>query len=246
MFTAVVSGLDPAGVTVLVVLLSRSRPTRLLGAYFVGGFGMSLIIGVVILFALNGIGVGGGTAVPPGIDFAVAALALIVAFLVGSGIAGIVRGKIKMQQRRAGSRGADAVWVDTAAAADVPRGVERLSAFQKLPPRAQKALQGESVWLAWIAGVGTGMPDAYYLAAIAAILSAGAWVGASIAALLVFNIIAFMLTEIFLVSFLRAPDPTRARIDRLHTWTSNHHRVVVSVLASIVGVFLVVVGITKL
>jgi Sap, sulfolipid-1-addressing protein len=64
-FTAVVSGLDPAGVTVLVVLLSRPRPTRLLGAYFVGGFGMSLIIGVVILFALNGIGVGGGSAVPP-------------------------------------------------------------------------------------------------------------------------------------------------------------------------------------
>lgn len=136
---AVVTGLDPAAVAVVVVMLSRPWPTRLLAAYFAGGFGTSLIVGVVILFAMNGIGIGDRSAVPPGIDFAVGALALIVAFLVGSGIAGRVRGR--RQKRRGDSGGGDAVMVDTTAA-EVPRGLERLPAFQKLPPRTQKAVCG--------------------------------------------------------------------------------------------------------
>jgi hypothetical protein len=46
----------------------------------------------------------------------------------------------------------------------------------------------------------------YYLAAIAAILGADAGVGSSIAALLVFNVIAFMVTKFFIVGFVRAPE----------------------------------------
>jgi hypothetical protein len=54
--------------------------------------------------------------------------------------------------------------------------------------------------------VAIGMPSVYYLAAIAAILGADAGVGSSIAALLVFNVIAFMVTKFFIVGFVRAPE----------------------------------------
>ena len=90
------------------------------------------------------------------------------------------------------------------------------------------------------------MPTAYYLAAIAAILGAGAGVATSVAALIVFNVIAFALTEVFLVSFLWAPEATRERIRGLYVWTHDHHRLVVAVLAALVGAYLLIVGIGKL
>ncbi len=67
------------------------------------------------------------------------------------------------------------------------------------------------------------MPSAHYLTATAAILTAGASDRTAVAALLPFNVVAFALTEIPMVSFLVAPDATRARVDRLYAW-SNAHR----------------------
>ena len=90
------------------------------------------------------------------------------------------------------------------------------------------------------------MPTAYYLAAIAAILKSGVGVGTQIAALLVFNVIAFAQAEIPIVSFLVAPDATRTRIEQTYAWVSSHQRVVVTALAGVVGVYLVAVGISKL
>jgi hypothetical protein len=49
--------------------------------------------------------------------------------------------------------------------------IEQLPGFDRLPPRAQTALKSESPWVAWIAGLAVGMPTAYYLAALAAILN---------------------------------------------------------------------------
>jgi len=61
-----------------------------------------------------------------------------------------------------------------------------------------------------------------------------------------FNAIAFSVAAIPLVSFAIAPDATRARIDQLYNWVSTHQRLVVTVLASLVGIYLIVVGISKL
>jgi hypothetical protein len=80
------------------------------------------------------------------------------------------------------------------------------------------------------------MPPAYYLAAIAAILNSGGGPGPQIAALVVFNLIAFALAEIPMVSFLIAPEATRARVDQLYDWMNTHHRVIVTALATVVGV----------
>jgi len=52
--------------------------------------------------------------------------------------------------------------------------------------------------------------------------------------------------EIPLVSFAVAPEATRARVDQLYTWVSTHQRLVVTILASVVGVYLTAIGISKL
>ena len=240
---AVVAALDPMRVAALVVILARRQPVRHLVAYLIGGFGVSLIVGAVVLLVLGGAGVGSGSGIPPEIEIAVGVLALVVAALVGSGIADKLRSRRHAGHVTPDGGGAGPTATTTT---EVPQGIEQLAAFQKLPGPMQKALRSESAWVGWIAGVAIGMPTAYYLAAIAAILGSGADVATSVAALIVFNVIAFALTEVFLVSFLQAPEATRERVRRLYVWTHDRHRLVVAVLAALVGVYLLIVGIGKL
>ena len=82
--------------------------------------------------------------------------------------------------------------------------------------------------------------------AIAAILKSGVGAPTQVAALVVCNVIAFAQAEVPIVSFLVAPDATRTRIDELYRWVSSHERVVVTVLAGVVGIYLVIIGISKL
>jgi hypothetical protein len=231
---ALVAGRGPARIAAVIVISSKSRPVRLFAAYLAGGFGVSLIVGAMVLFVLEGMGVGLRAGLPPYIDIVVGVFALVVAVVVGGGVVGRVRSKIR---RRAAAE---------TVAGQASRGIERLPAFHKLPQPVQNAVLGESVWVACIAGVAVGMPSVYYLAAIAAILSADARLGSSIAALVVFNVIAFILTEISIVSFVRAPIATRKWVDRLYTWATNRQRLVMGLLPGMVGIYLLITGISKL
>src|SRR5262249_44420502 len=157
-------------------ILSRRSPMRLLIAYFVGGFGISLIAGGVILFALRQVDVGKSSSIPPEIEIAVGALALLVAALVATGVAGRLRARARARHAKPND-------TPTGMADDRPR-LEQLPGFDKLPQRLQDALHHDSPWIAWVAGVAYGMPAAYYLAAIAAILKAGVDTTTQLAALL--------------------------------------------------------------
>jgi Sap, sulfolipid-1-addressing protein len=236
---ALVAGRGPARIAAVIVISSKSRPVRLLAAYLAGGFGVSLIVGAMVLFVLEGMGVGLRRGLPPYIEIGVGVFALVVAVVVAGGVVGRVRSRIR---RRAAARGAAA----ETGAGEASRGIERLPAFQKLPQPVQNAVLGESLWVACIAGVAVGIPSVYYLAAIAAILAADVRLGSSIAALVVFNVIAFILTEISIVSFVRAPIATRKWVDRLYTWATNRHRLVMGLLPGMVGIYLLVTGISKL
>jgi len=235
---AVVAGLDPVRIGAVAYILTRPKPMRLLTAYFVGGFGVSLIVGGVIVFVLEEANVGKSSSVPPEIEVAVGALALLVSVLVATGVAGRLRDRAEARKAHGSEQ--------ASAAEGEKSGIEKLPGFEKLPQRAQDALRSESPWIAWIAGVAVGMPTAYYLAAIASILKSGVGTGGQIGALLVFNLIAFAVAEVPLVSFTIAPEATRTRLDQLYQWVSTHQRVVIATLAGIVGVYLLAVGISKL
>jgi hypothetical protein len=238
---AVVAGADPVRIGAVAFMLTRTKPTRLLLGYFVGGFGLSLIIGAVVVFVLKSIDIGKSSTVPPAVEIAVGAIALLVAILVGTGVSATLRDKA--QARHPDAKLPD---LDATAYPDGPPGIESMPGFDKLPGRVKAALSKESPWVAWVAGLAVGMPTAYYLAAIAAILKSGSSAGTQIAALVVFNVIAFAQAEIPIVSFLVAPEATRTRIAQLYVWVSSHERLVVTVLAGAVGVYLVLIGISKL
>jgi hypothetical protein len=110
----------------------------------------------------------------------------------------------------------------------------------------QAALRRDSPWIAWITGLAVGMPSVYYLAAIADILKTDSSVGVQVAALIVFNVIAFSVVEIAIVSFVVAPEVTRTRLNQLSSWATTHERLLISALSGVVGVYLLVVGTRKL
>jgi hypothetical protein len=65
-------------------------------------------------------------------------------------------------------------------------------------------------------GLGIALPSVDYLAVLAVILASGAPPAPQAVALLTFNTVAFSLVEIPLISYLAAPDKTRALMAALH------------------------------
>ena len=97
-----------------------------------------------------------------------------------------------------------------------------------------------------MAGLGIALPSVDYLAALAVILASGAAATTQVAALLMFNVVAFALVEIPLVAYLVAPERTRDSMTALHGWLRSRRRRDVAALLAGIGSLLVVVGLAGL
>lgn len=106
--------------------------------------------------------------------------------------------------------------------------------------RIKQLLGGHSLWTASVAGLGIALPSVDYLAALALIVASGAAAATQVGALLLFNVVAFGLVEIPLISYLVAPERTRATLSTLQDWLQTHrHRKLAAVVAIVGGVLLV-------
>jgi hypothetical protein len=86
----------------------------------------------------------------------------------------------------------------------------------KVATQAQRLLNGHSLWVAGMAGFGIELPSVDYLAALAVILASGAPASTQVAALLIFNVVAFALVETPLLAYLLAPETTHMAMTALH------------------------------
>jgi hypothetical protein len=124
-------------------------------------------------------------------------------------------------------------------AAELPRRLGVRTAAFSSP--AQRLMRGDSLSVAGIAGLSIALPSVDYLAALAVILASGAAAMTQVAALLMFNVVAFALVEIPLLAYVLAPKKTTAAIAALHTWIRSRRRHEVALLlAAVGGVFLTV------
>ncbi|BBZ42873.1 GAP family protein [Mycobacterium parmense] len=126
------------------------------------------------------------------------------------------------------------------------RGTGREAGPGWLAAGAQRLLQGGSLWVAGVAGLGIALPSVDYLAALAVILASGAAAATQVATLVIFNVVAFALVEIPLLAYLLAPDRTRASMDALDGWIRSRRRVEVALLLAAVGGVLLTVGVANL
>jgi hypothetical protein len=266
----VAAAIDPVLIGAVAFMLTRRSPKRLLSVYLVGGFGISMIAGVVVLFVLKDVGANSHSTVPPVIDIVVGALALVAAVLVGTGLSARLRQRVQAHRATpdgggsgetealatdppAVDAGSTATPTEAAAIADTKSDIankldalEQVPVLRRLVPRLRRALEEESPWVAWIAGVAIGMPSAYYLAAIALILKSGSAAATQVAALVVFNLVLFAIVWIPLAGYLVAPTATQTRVESLSAWAHAHQRLVIAVVAGVIGAYLIVIGITKL
>jgi hypothetical protein len=107
-------------------------------------------------------------------------------------------------------------------------------------------LNGRSLWVSGVAGLGMALPSVDYLAVLAVILASGAAAVMQAGALLIFNLVAFALVEVPLVAYLLAPDRTRAVMTALNGWIRSRSRRAIAALLAGLGCALVVVGLAGL
>ena len=122
-------------------------------------------------------------------------------------------------------------------------------AARKLGPlaaRTRQLLNGRSLWTAAIAGLGIALPSIDYLAVLALIVASGAAASVQVGALLLFHVVAFGFVEIPLISYLVAPDRTRAMLSAVQDWLRTQRRRAVTVLLAVVGCVLLGAGLAGL
>lgn len=216
---AVAISLEPFRISMTVLLINRPRPMLQLLAFLAGGFAMGTTVGLIVLFVLRPV-LGSAHFTLPRVQMAIGALALVAAALVATGILG--------------RKPAD----------DSSNQADRKSV--RIATRTRQLLNGRSLWTAGVAGLGIALPSVDYLAVLAVIAASGKPPATQVAALLLFQLLAFALVEVPLIACLVAPDRTRAALSALNDWLRSRRRREVSALLAVVGCILLAVGLAGL
>jgi Sap, sulfolipid-1-addressing protein len=226
---------EPIRMGLAVLMLNRPRPMLQLLAFLCGGFAMGVGVGVVVLFILRSTPIASGRFTLPQVQITVGLLALLIAAALATNISA----RMPVRRPMAGA-------VIGGEAGMIMEEPAPPSALEKLSARARHLLRGDSLWVAGVSGLATALPSANYMAALAVILASGATPTAQVQALILFNVMAFTLAEIPLVSYLAAPQKTRASMTALHAWLRSRRRREVAALVALTGCVMLTLGVTGL
>lgn len=221
---AVAMSLEPFRIGMTVLMLNRPRPILQLLAFLSGGFAMGLTVGLAVLLVFRHLLLGSGYFTLSRTQILTGTVALLVAAVLAA----------KIFADRMGERAPEGMPDDRDA------GPGRLESW------TLRLLDGRSLWVAGVAGLGIALPSVDYLGALAIILASGAAVMKQVGALLMFHVVAFALVEIPVFAYLVAPQPTRAAMTALQDWIRSRRRVEVVALFAGVGCVLLAFGLTGL
>ncbi|OBK25188.1 hypothetical protein A5634_01960 [Mycobacterium asiaticum] len=217
---AIAVSLEPFRIGMTVLMLNRPRPLLQLFAFLCGGFAMGMTVGLVVLFVFRQ-WLGSSTYLTLSrVQILIGAAALLV------GAALIIR--IAMARGRGPRRGESA---------------DRDAAPGMLLRPLQRFMDGRSLSVAAVAGFGIALPSVDYLAALAVILASGTSALTQVAALLTFNVVAFVAVEIPFVAYWLAPGPTSNVMTRLNNWIRSRRELELAVVLVVLGCVLLGVGI---
>ena len=213
------AALYPTLLAAVVILLNQPRRVPLLAAYLAGGLTISIGLGCLIVFGLQGSVKSSGSTLSWTADLAIGGLALIAAVAIAT------RADERMRERRAGRR--------------PPKIKEDVDQ----EPFSERLLAKGSVPIVFAAALAINLPGAAYLIGLKDIAAAHDATGVALLQIVLFNVIMFALAEIPLAGLLIAPDATVTRVHRVNAWFSANGRRIAVGLFALLGVFLVVRGI---
>jgi len=204
---------EPTRLGLTVLMLNRPRPLLQLFVFLCGAFAMGLSLGLTLLFVLRISPMGKADISGPYIQVGLGVLALSVA----------------------------AVLAVTASVRRSPTP-PRTGTAGKLATRVRGFLQNNSLWVAGVSGLGIALPSADFLAVIALIHASGATQPVQSMALLFFNVVAFSMVGLPLLSYAAMPGKTYAVLTALHGWVQSRRRIDVAVMVAVLGLLMLALG----
>jgi hypothetical protein len=212
------SALNPTLLAATTVMLLLPQPDKLMLGYWLGAMVMSLASGLLLIYALESTGVAGTTkhTITPVEDFAVAAVALIAAYVLGSGAAERVR------ERRARRR-------------DKP----------KKDPKWEQRMRSGTATTAFVLGLALSLPGATYLLLLDRLSKLHYSVVVTTLVLIGSNLIQLIVLEVPMLAFAIWPEETPNAIESAKAWIGRHGREYGAVGLAMIGVALAVRGITR-
>jgi len=220
-FLAFLAALYPTLLAATTVMLVLPRPKRLLFGYLLGAAMTSITLGLLIVFTLRHSGLvhSSQTTLGPGADLVLGGLALVVAFVLGSG-----RDERLLERRRERK------------AAKGPQG----------PPRWQQFLGRGSARVTFAVGAVLTLPGATYITALYRIADENLADPVTVLVILAFNLIMLMLLEIPLLAYTFAPDWTPQAVERFKRALRERGRGWAVRGAAIFGALLILRGVLTL
>lgn len=220
----------PTLLAAVVILLTLERPARLIAAYLAGGLTISIGLGCLIVFALDGSNAVDNeqSLLSWTADLAIGGLALLAAVALATHQDERMRARRRARRARRGR-------------VEPPREEEA----EKRGPWSQRILARGSVPIVFVAALFVNVPGAAYLVALKDIAAGNHSTATSVGLIVLFNLIMFLLAEIPLVGLLVAPERTGVLVDGMNRWLNEHSRQLAVAICATLGAFLVVRGLVN-
>ena len=218
---ALLAALNPTLLAATTVMLLLPHPGRLMLGYWLGAMLMSVTLGLVIVFALEGATAKSTSqrTVSPIADFVLAAILLILAAVLFTG-----RDR-RVEQRRASRK--------------TKRGEAQKT------PKWQEQLGKGSAKATFVVGALLSLPGATYLAGLNNIQKQHYSATTTVLLVIGFNLIQLLLLEVPLVALKVAPTRTPIAIEHVRAWGREHGREYAAWALVVIAVALVVNGIVE-
>jgi hypothetical protein len=194
---ALTASLNPTLLAATTMMLLLDRPSRLMAGYLAGAFLMSVTVGLIIVFTLNGSSVTKSVqhTVNPLVDIAFGLIAFAIALVIRSG------------------------WLDRRLAS---RKERKASKPTKGPPRWQRALTKGSPRVSFVIGAALTLPGASTLVGLYAIHNLHEVNAVTVLLVVGFNVVMLWLLEVPLVLYAVAPDWTPHAVDSAKGTIARH------------------------
>ena len=218
---SLLASLNATLVAATTVMLMLERPAKLMAGYLLGAYFTSITLGLVIVFSLHSSGAKNTTenTLSPAVDIALGAIALTLAFMLHSGIAGRVRDRRRARKEAKGG---------------------------SQESRWQRELSKGSPRITFAIGAILTLPGASYLAGLDALHKLKYSTPVTVLVVIGMNLVMLWLIEVPLASFLVAPDWTPHAIDRAKAWVGRHITTFAVRGLAAVGAALIIKGVVGL
>jgi Sap, sulfolipid-1-addressing protein len=222
-FLSLLAMFTPTLLAAVTVMMLLPNPKKLMLGYLLGAYLTSITAGLLIVFSLHG-SASVSTAkhtLGPIEDIVVGLVALLVAFVLGTGRDAPLK---KRRQRR-------------------HKAKEATGPKESWPERM---LGRGSARVTFAVGVVLTLPGVSYLTALDRMAKLDAGVPETVLLVVVFCVIQQLLLEVPLLGYTFAPEQTQDRVTRFRAWLGRNGRRAGVILAATIGALLVLRGVVTL